>query len=227
MSRDALRHLRRDPALAALIRHVGQCGLAVQRGVSPYHALMRAIAYQQLHARAAEAMLRRLAEHFPDHPAGIPEPAHVLALPEAALRGCGFSAGKAAALRDICAHALAGTVPTRRAAMRLSDAALIERLTAIRGVGRWTVEMLLIFTLGRPDVLPVDDYGVRDGYRWLHGLDKQPAPRTLAAIGEAWSPFRSYAAWYLWRGSDAAKRGEESPLAGQPPRPRRRAKAEA
>jgi len=227
MSRDALRHLRRDPALAALIRHVGPCGLAMERGVAPYHALMRAIAHQQLHARAAEAMLRRLAAHSPDHPSGIPEPAHVLALPDGALRGCGFSGTKAAALRDICANALAGNVPTRRAAMRLSDAALIERLTAIRGVGRWTVEMLLIFTLGRPDVLPVDDYGVREGYRWLHGLEKQPTPKALAAIGEAWSPFRSYAAWYLWRGAEAAKRGEESPLAAKPRRTRRRAVAEA
>jgi DNA-3-methyladenine glycosylase II len=213
--------------MAALIGHVGRCGLAVQRGVSPYDGLMQAIAYQQLHARAAAAMLRRLAEHFPDHPTGIPDPAQVLALPEAALRGCGFSAAKAAALRDICARTLDGTVPTRRSAMRLSDAALIERLTTIRGVGRWTVEMLLISTLGRPDVLPVDDFGVRDGYRWLHGLEKQPAPKTLAAIGEAWSPWRSYAAWYLWRGSDAGKRGEQTPFsATKPHRTRRRVAAD-
>jgi DNA-3-methyladenine glycosylase II len=219
MSREAVRHLRGDPAFDALIRHVGRCGLTVQRTVSPYEALMRAVAYQQLHARAAEAMLGRLAAHFPDHP-GFPAPADVLALSEGALRACGFSASKAAALRDICAHALAGTVPTRRAAMRLSDAALIERLVAIRGVGRWTVEMLLIFTLGRPDVLPVDDYGVREGYRWLHGLEAQPTPRALSAIGEAWSPHRSVAAWYLWRAADAAKRAEESPV-GRKPRRRR------
>jgi DNA-3-methyladenine glycosylase II len=215
MSREAIRHLRRDPAMDALIRHVGRCGLAVDRGETPYQALMRAIAYQQLHANAARAMLARLAAHFPALAARFPEPADVLALPDGALRGCGFSATKAAALRDICAHALAGNVPTRRGAMRLTDAALIEQLTAIRGVGRWTVEMLLIFTLGRPDILPVDDYGVREGYRWLHGLEKQPTPRALAAMGEAWSPFRSYAAWYLWRGADAAKRGEDSPMAAK------------
>ena len=107
----------------------------------------------------------------------FPPPDAVLATAETALRGCGFSAGKIAAIRDICAKALDGTVPTRRQSHRLSDEALIERLTTIRGVGRWTVEMLLIFTLGRPDVLPVDDFGVREGYRVLHGLDAQPKPK--------------------------------------------------
>ncbi len=199
----------------ALIGHIGRCGLTVQRAGTPYEALMRAVAHQQLHARAAEAMLARLAAHFPDHP-GFPVPGDVLALPDGALRACGFSAGKATALRDICAHALSGTIPTRRGAQRLSDAELIERLVVIRGVGRWTVEMLLIFTLGRPDVLPVDDFGVREGYRWLHGLEKQPTPRALSAIGEAWSPHRSVAAWYLWRAADAAKRAEDSPLARKP-----------
>jgi len=219
MSREAVRHLRRDPAFDALIRHVGRCGLTVERSTTPYEALMRAVAYQQLHARAAEAMLGRLAAHFPGHP-GFPAPADILALPEGALRACGFSGPKAAALRDICAHALSGTVPTRRGAMRLSDAELIERLVAIRGVGRWTVEMLLIFTLGRPDVLPVDDFGVREGYRWLHGLETQPTPRALSAIGEAWSPHRSVAAWYLWRAAEAAKRAEESPALRKPRRQR-------
>jgi DNA-3-methyladenine glycosylase II len=223
MSREAVRHLRRDLAFDALIRHVGRCGLTVERAGTPYEALMRAVAHQQLHARAAEAMLGRLAAHFPSHP-GFPQPADILALPEGALRACGFSGPKAVALRDICAHALSGTVPTRRGAMRLSDAELIERLVAIRGVGRWTVEMLLIFSLGRPDILPVDDFGVREGYRWLHGLDAQPTPRALSAIGEAWSPYRSVAAWYLWRAADAAGRAEESPHLRKPPgkpRPRR------
>jgi DNA-3-methyladenine glycosylase II len=96
-------------------------------------------------------------------------------------------------------------VPTRRAATRLTDSTLIERLTQIRSVGCWTVEMLLIFTLGRPDVLPVDDFGVRDDYRLLHGLAEQPRPRDLAAIGEMWAPFRSYAAWYVWRAAEEGK----------------------
>ena len=148
---------------------------------------MRAIAHQQLHGRAARAILARFIALHPD--AAFPDPAAVLAHPEAALRGCGFSAGKVASLRDICARALNGTIPTRRGAARLSDEALIERLTAIRGVGRWTVEMLLIFGLGRPDVLPVDDFGVREGYRVLHGLGRSPGRefggdrRGLAPIG--------------------------------------------
>ena len=97
-------------------------------------------------------------------------------------------------------------MPTRRGSARLPDAALIERLTTIRGVGQWTVEMLLIFTLGRPDVLPVDDFGVRDGYRALYRLDAAPKPKALAEIGLAWAPHRSIAAWYLWRASEEAKR---------------------
>jgi len=96
-------------------------------------------------------------------------------------------------------------VPSRRAAARLSDAALIERLTTIRGVGRWTVEMLLIFTLGRPDVLPVDDFGVREGYRRLRGLAEQPRPRALAELGALWAPYRSTAAWYLWRAAEEGR----------------------
>ncbi len=206
MSAAAIRHLSRDRAFARLIRRVGPPRLAaeIDRRQSPYEALMRAIAYQQLHARAAEAILARFLALHPGC-AGFPEPAMVLAHPEDALRGCGFSAGKVASLRDICVHALNGTIPTRNDAARLSDAALIERLTAIRGVGRWTVEMLLIFGLGRPDVLPVDDFGVREGFRALHGLEQQPKPRALAELGAAWAPYRSFAAWYLWRAAEAAK----------------------
>jgi DNA-3-methyladenine glycosylase II len=206
MSDAAIRHLSRDRAMARLIRRVGPPRLAaeIDRRSSPYEALMRAIAHQQLHGRAAAAILARFIELHPGCD-GFPDPAMVLAHPETALRGCGFSAGKVASLRDICAHALNGTIPTRRGATRLTNDALIERLTAIRGVGRWTVEMLLIFSLGRPDVLPVDDFGVREGYRMLHGLDTQPKPRALAEIGAAWAPYRSLAAWYLWRAAEAAK----------------------
>jgi DNA-3-methyladenine glycosylase II len=206
MSAAAIRHLSRDRAFAGLIRRVGPPLLAaeIDRRCSPYEALMRAIAHQQLHARAARAILARFIALHPGC-AAFPDPAMVLAHPETALRGCGFSAGKVASLLDICAHAQNGTIPTRRGAVRLSDEALIERLTAIRGVGRWTVEMLLIFSLGRPDVLPVDDFGVREGFRALHGLEAQPKPRALAELGAAWAPYRSLAAWYLWRAADAAK----------------------
>lgn len=207
MSRLAVRHLSQDTAWAELIARIGRPRLQVERGRSPYEALLRAIAHQQLHGTAARAILARFQALYD---AGtFPSPAQVLSTPEAALRGCGFSTAKIACLREIGARAIDGTVPTRRQAALLSDAELIERLTGIRGVGRWTVEMLLIFTLGRPDVLPVDDFGVRDGYRALYGLPEQPKPRDLAAIGEAWSPFRSTAAWYLWRASDEARRTKE------------------
>jgi DNA-3-methyladenine glycosylase II len=204
MSRDGVRHLQSDPAFAELIRRVGRPRLGIQRQRSPYEALMRAIAHQQLHGKAAEAILARFAALYPG---GLfPAPDLVLATDDAALRGCGFSGSKIVALRDICAKTLDGTVPTRRASARLSDTALIERLVTIRGVGRWTVEMLLIFTLGRPDVLPVDDFGVREGYRVLHGLDAQPKPKALAEIGLAWAPFRSLATWYLYRAAEEAKK---------------------
>jgi DNA-3-methyladenine glycosylase II len=203
MSKDAVRHLSTEPRFAALIRRVGRPRLNVDRQRGPYEALMRAIAHQQLHGRAAEAILGRFCALYPG--GAFPNPDSVLCTEEAALRGCGFSGAKIAALRDICAKALDSTVPTRRAAARLTDLELIERLTSIRGVGRWTVEMLLIFTLGRPDVLPVDDFGVREGYRVLFALDAQPKPRELATLGEAWAPYRSFATWYLYRAVEEAR----------------------
>ncbi len=199
-----MRHLGQEPRFSALIGRVGPPRLGVQRQRSPYEALVRAIAHQQLHGKAAEAILARFVALYPD---GLfPAPEAVLATPEDALRGCGFSASKIAGIRDICARTIDGTVPTRRASTRLDDEALIQRLTTIRGVGRWTVEMLLIFTLGRPDILPVDDFGVREGYRLLYGLDAQPKPRALAEIGLAWAPYRSFATWYLYRATEEARR---------------------
>jgi len=203
---DAARHLSRAcPRMKALIRRVGPPKLA-QDKQSPYESLVRAIAHQQLHGAAARTITGRFVALFPDVP--FPTPEQVLATEETALRGCGFSGGKVASIRDIAAKALDGTVPTRRAAARLSDAALIERLTTIRGVGRWTVEMLLMHTLGREDILPVDDFGVREGYRLLHGLEAQPKPKELAVLGEIYAPYRSVAAWYLWRAVDEAKAGK-------------------
>ncbi len=189
--------------MAALCARVGRCRIGVVRDREPYEALVRAIAHQQLHGRAAEMILGRFTALYPG--VAFPSPDMVLATEAAALRGCGFSGGKVAAIRDIALHAERGVVPTRRAAARLDDAALIERLVAIRGVGRWTVEMLLIFTLGRPDVLPVDDFGVREGFRILHRLEAQPKPRVFAEHGAVWAPYRSTAAWYLWRAADEHK----------------------
>ncbi|UFN47971.1 DNA-3-methyladenine glycosylase 2 family protein [Roseomonas sp. OT10] len=204
-NRAARAHLAADPVLGRVVQQVGACRLKPVTAREPYEALVRAIAHQQVHGRAAEAMLNRLLALTPTHP--FPPPEAVLALPEGALRACGFSGAKQAAILDIAHKSAGGWVPTRRAAARMTDTALIERLVALRGVGRWTVEMLLIFTLGRRDVLPVDDFGVREGYRIAAGLDAQPKPRDLAAIGEAWAPHRSAAAWYLWRAADLSKDG--------------------
>src|ERR1700712_2249552 len=203
MSIHARRHLSSDPAFAALIRRAGPFTLRAERQTL-YEALVRAISHQQLHGNAARPILGRFVAMFPD--AAFPTPEQVLQADPAAIRACGFSGSKIAAIRDICAKTLDGTVPHRRTAMRLTDEQLIERLTSIRGVGRWTVEMLLIFTLGRTDILPVDDFGVRDGYQRLYGLEQPPKPRALAEIGLVWSPWRSIAAWYLWRASDEGKK---------------------
>ncbi len=201
--RAAATHLKTVcPRFRVLIGRIGPCTMEQEKH-EPYQALVRAIAYQQLHGNAARAILGRFVALHPDVP--FPTPAHVLATSDEAMRACGFSANKTASIRDIAAHAANGVVPTRRAAARLSDAALIERLTVIRGVGRWTVEMLLMFTLDRKDILPVDDFGVREGYRILHELEAQPKPKELAKLGEVWAPWRSVAAWYLWRAADEGK----------------------
>jgi DNA-3-methyladenine glycosylase II len=202
--RVAVTHLKSTcPILAAHIGRVGRCGLRTETEFEPYQQLVRAIAHQQLHGNAARAILARFVALHPQVP--FPTPAMVLSTSDEVMRACGFSASKTASIRDIAAKAAEGVVPTRRAAMRMTDAELIERLTSIRGVGRWTVEMLLIFTLGRKDILPVDDFGVREGYRLLYELESQPKPKELAAIGEAWAPWRSVATWYLWRAADAGK----------------------
>ncbi|MGH7118768.1 MAG: DNA-3-methyladenine glycosylase family protein [Acetobacteraceae bacterium] len=231
MSADALRHLGRvDPVLGQFIRRIGPCELGPERGTSPYRALLRAIAHQQLNGRAAEAIFARFLALYPMP--GCPQPEAVLASDPDALRTCGLSRAKIAAVRAISEAALSGVIPARRAAAKLSDEALIERLTAIPGIGRWTVEMLLIFTLGRPDVLPVDDFGIREGYRLLHRLPVQPKPRALAETGAAWAPYRSTAAWYLWQRANqekaliALKRKEKvQPPRETPPDHRRAANA--
>jgi DNA-3-methyladenine glycosylase II len=185
-----------------LIKAHGPCGLAPQKR-SPYEALVSAVAHQQLHANAAEAILRRFKALFPG--GRFPQPQQVIDADDATLRGCGFSMGKLLAIKDIAAKTLSGQIPTRAAAMKLDDEELITRLVEVRGVGRWTVEMLLIFTLGRPDVFPSDDFGVRNGWRVVKKLDEMPKPKELRALAEKWQPHRTLAAWYLWRAADAAK----------------------
>lgn len=181
-------------------RHVaatGPCRHEAKPAREPYEALVRAIAYQQLHAKAGDAILARLLALTPD--CAFPSPEQVLATDPVLQRACGFSATKLATIRGIAQATVDNIVPTRAEALHLSDDVLIERLVSLKGVGRWTVEMFLIYTLKRSDILPVDDFGVREGYRRLKGLEKAPTPRQMREIGLGWSPHRTVAAWYLWR----------------------------
>ena len=186
-----------DEDWARHIAAIGPCRHAAKPAREPYEALIRAIAYQQLHAKAGDAILGRFLALYPA--AAFPAPQQVLATDEAALRTCGFSGTKLATIRGIAQAALDGVVPTREQALSRPDEALIDRLVTLRGVGRWTVEMLLIYTLERSDILPADDFGVRDGYRRLKRLDTTPTRKQMETLGLAWSPYRTVAAWYLWR----------------------------
>jgi len=198
------RHLSEiDPVMKRLIGEVGPYGLIYRPRRSPFESLTRAIAYQQLHDKAAESILRRFIALFPGR--RFPSPAELLAAAPDAIRGAGFSQAKIAALRDLAAKAIDGTVPTSRVIRRLDDDAIVERLIEVRGIGRWTVEMLLIFQLGRPDVLPGDDFGLRNGFRIAYGRRMMPTPKELLRYGERWRPYRTAAAWYLWRAVEREK----------------------
>ena len=202
--RPAAQHLARvDPVMRRLIHEIGPSTFSPRAGRSPFESLARAIAFQQLHEKAAASILRRLIALFPGR--RFPRPDELLAAKAGAIRRAGFSRAKVLALRDLAAKTLDGTVPTSRAMQQLDDDAVVERLVAVRGIGRWTVEMLLIFQLGRPDVLPANDFGVRNGLRIAYGLRKMPTPKEVLRYGECWKPHRTAAAWYLWRAADRAK----------------------
>jgi DNA-3-methyladenine glycosylase II len=205
MSGEILAHFSNcDPVMAALASAVGPYTAETDE-CHPFEALGEAIAHQQLNGIAARTILRRLVEACG---AGcFPSPQWILETPVARLRAAGFSGAKVAALKDLAAQTLTAVVPERAALLDLDDEAIIERLTQVRGIGRWTVEMLLIFRLGRPDVLPVDDFGVRAGFRAAYGLKQLPHPKALAAWGERWRPYRSAAAWYLWRALELKRAG--------------------
>jgi DNA-3-methyladenine glycosylase II len=192
-----------DPVMRRLIRDVGPFTLIPKVRRTPFESLARAIAFQQLHEKAAESILKRFIALFPGR--RFPRPAELLTAHADAIRGAGFSGAKVLALRDLAAKTLNGTVPTGRAITLLDDEAIVERLVEVRGIGRWTVEMLLIFQLGRPDVLPVDDFGVRNGFRMAYRRRTMPTPKEVLRYGERWKPYRTAAAWYLWRAADRAK----------------------
>jgi len=204
MNRKAAAHLTKvDRILARVIRKVGPGDVPFPRGVNPYRTLVSAVAHQQLTGKAANTILKRVIALYPGKK--FPAPEDLVRTPDAKLRGAGFSRAKVAAVKDIAAKTISGVVPTARAMARMSDVEIVERLTSIRGVGPWTVEMMLIFTLGRPDVLPITDYGVRKGFALTYKLKELPSPKDVLAFGERWKPHRSAAAWYLWRATELLK----------------------
>ena len=192
-----MRHLAAaDQRFAALIERVGPCLLQIEKLGSPFAALAESIVYQQLTGKAAATIHGRLVALFPRRRL---TPEGILGTHSRRLRGAGLSRAKVLALKDLADKTLDGVVPTLRRLHTMPDDAIVERLTAVRGIGPWTVEMLLIFRLGRPDVWPVTDYGVRKGYATVFSRGRLPSPKLLARRGEAWRPYRSVAAWYLWR----------------------------
>jgi DNA-3-methyladenine glycosylase II len=208
---EAVAHLKaNDAKLGALIDRAGKFTLRLDPAPSPFESLLESILYQQLHGKAAATIHRRVREYF----GGDPAPELLIATPDEPLRACGVSGNKIKALKDLAARTLDGTVPAHKAIARMSDAEIVERLTEVRGIGPWTVEMLLIFRMGRPDVLPVSDYGVRKGFALTFqrlpktrplAAEDLPKPEVLLKRGKRWTPFRSVASWYLWRACDLAK----------------------
>ena len=188
-----------DRRLARLIDRTGPVAIMIEPTQSLFAALARSIVYQQLSGKAAATIHGRLLALFPRRRIA---PAALLALPVERLRAAGLSAAKAAAVRDLAERTLDGTVPSLGRVRRMPDEEIIERLVQVRGIGRWTVEMLLIFRLGRPDVLPVTDLGVRKGFAVTFGLDELPDADTMTRRAERWRPWRSVASWYLWRAVD-------------------------
>ena len=198
MTPEAIVHLSRaDKMLARLIKKVGPCTMKIKNRRTPFAALVSAVTYQQLNGTAAETILKRFLALYPGK--RFPTPADVLATPDELMRGAGLSRAKVAAIKDIAAKTVEGIVPGSREILKLTNEEIIARLTSVRGVGPWTVEMLLMFTLGRLDVLPVTDYGVRKGFAVTFGWKELPTPKELLEYGERWRPHRSTAAWYLWR----------------------------
>ncbi len=207
MTPEAHKHLSsRDPVMRLLIREHGLCELEPEHGRSPFQSLVQAVAHQQLHGKAANTILARFQKLFPRKK--FPRAEDLAGVTDQEIRACGFSFAKIKAIRDIAEKTLSGVIPTSREIVKLSDDEIIARLTQVRGVGQWTVEMLLIFQLGRLDVLPAHDFGVRTGFKHAYKKRDLPAPKALLAHGEIWRPHRTTAAWFLWRAADGMKKKE-------------------
>lgn len=194
-----------DPRLAILIARSRPYAPPARTLTRPFDRLAESIAYQQLSGKAAATIWGRVRALYPRRK--WLDPQQILATPDETLRGCGLSRSKTIALKDLAAKTIDGTVPSAAALARMADEEIIERLTAVRGIGRWTVEMLLLFDMGRLDVWPVHDYGVQKGYAKTFGRRKLPKPKDLLRVGEKWRPYRSVAAWYFWRALDTADPG--------------------
>ncbi len=206
---EAVDHLKNtDPKMAALIEHVGPCTMQIRHHHSIFYTLMRAITYQQLAGAAAAKILARV-EQCCSGNGSQPIPEHILAASDEALRAAGLSRNKMAAIRDLAAKTLDGTVPELAAIRSMNDEEIIERITQVRWIGRWTVEMLLMFRLGRMDVLPVDDYGVRKGAQVTYRMRKLPDKKRLTKVAEKWRPWRSVGSWYMWRAAEIKMVGEK------------------
>ena len=214
-----LKLAKTDPLFQRLVKEHGPLTLpSVKRGagkVQPWQALVRSIAYQQLHGKAAETIFNRFLDHF----GGWPTPEQILRTRDTTMRAFGFSASKTVAIKDIARHTKAGNVPDFKTALKMGEEELVSRLTQIKGVGRWTVEMLMIFTLGKQDVLSVGDFGVRNGYSLATGRKDMIGEKELAKIGARWAPYRSLACLYCWRAADAHKEKAKAAKAKAPAKP--------
>ena len=194
-----------DDDWAKLVETVGPCTFEIKFEQEPYEALMRAVAYQQLHAKAGDAILKKFISLFSssaiDNSVTIkfPSPQQVIAAEFDDLRSCGFSGRKIETLKGIAHAALTGLVPKRSDALKMSDEDLIHQLITLKGIGQWTVEMLLMFTLARMDILPADDFAIVEGYKRLKKLTVAPKRKEINEIAQAWRPYRTVASWYLWR----------------------------
>jgi len=198
---EAIGHLiEADHLLARIIQQAGPFTHRPEKMQSPFQALFRAIVYQQLNGKAAATILQRVVDLLPKQTGVTPE--GLLELDDEPLRGAGLSRSKMAAIRDLAAKTIDGTVPTLAKLKKMDDTEIVERLVQVRGIGPWTVEMLLMFRLGRPDVLPVSDFGVRNGFMLIYGLDAMPSPQQITEHAERWRPYRSVASWYMWRAVD-------------------------
>lgn len=193
-----------DATLAQVIDASGPFAVEPDPDVDPYPYLLRSIVFQQLNGTAAATIHGRVLELFGGE---VPAPEALIATDAPTLRTAGVSGSKAAAMHDLARHVLDGTIPGRDELGAMPDLEIVERFTAVRGIGPWTVHMLLLFRLGRPDVLPTGDFGVREGFRLMHRHERQPTPTELRAAAEAWRPYRSVASWYLYRAVDLHRAG--------------------